>query len=53
MESILLSKFSGYYLRSKLMKTGDVNLIEGNYWHDNYWEIVIVVNVLKLKDKIF
>jgi len=39
MESILLSKFSGYYLRSKLIRTGDVNLIEGNYWHDGYWGI--------------
>lgn len=24
-------------LREKLLATGDAQLIEGNYWHDNYW----------------
>ena len=23
--------------REKLLATGNSNLIEGNYWHDNYW----------------
>ena len=24
-------------LAEKLMETGETHLIEGNYWHDNYW----------------
>jgi ribA/ribD-fused uncharacterized protein len=36
MEEILLQKFSGT-LKSRLLETGDAELIEGNYWHDNYW----------------
>lgn len=30
-------KFSIPSLRSALIATGDAILIEGNYWHDNYW----------------
>lgn len=26
-------------LRRKLLQTGIVQLVEGNYWHDNYWGI--------------
>lgn len=24
-------------LRDKLIKTGNIPLVEGNWWHDNYW----------------
>jgi len=24
-------------LAVKLLNTGDIELVEGNYWHDNYW----------------
>ena len=31
-------KFSNNsHLRLKLIATGDLELVEGNYWHDNYW----------------
>lgn len=34
---ILRNKFSNPQLANKLLATGDRELIEGNYWHDNYW----------------
>jgi len=34
---LLLQKFSKPYLKGKLLRTGDEFLVEGNYWHDNYW----------------
>lgn len=38
MEMALHLKFSqNIYLLKKLINTGDEELIEGNYWHDNYW----------------
>lgn len=37
MESILRSKFSVPELKEKLLSTGNAELIEGNYWHDNFW----------------
>lgn len=30
-------KFKDEYLASLLLMTGDQELIEGNWWHDNYW----------------
>ncbi|RLF65862.1 MAG: DUF1768 domain-containing protein [Thermoplasmata archaeon] len=30
-------KFSIPLLRANLIATGGATLIEGNYWHDNYW----------------
>ena len=30
-------KFQDPVLRQKLIDTGDVELVEGNYWHDNFW----------------
>lgn len=33
----LREKFQKPNLRSKLLATGNEPLIEGNYWHDNYW----------------
>lgn len=33
----LWEKFKNPKLREKLIETGNATLIEGNYWHDNYW----------------
>lgn len=37
MLDLLKIKFSNPDLAQKLKDTGDAELIEGNYWHDNYW----------------
>jgi ribA/ribD-fused uncharacterized protein len=38
MLDILRAKFSrGSNLAKLLLDTGDAPLVEGNYWHDNYW----------------
>ncbi|NOQ49890.1 MAG: DUF1768 domain-containing protein [Nitrosomonadaceae bacterium] len=37
MYQALLTKFFDPVLREKLLATGEAVLIEGNYWHDNYW----------------
>jgi ribA/ribD-fused uncharacterized protein len=37
MTEILKSKFSDPKLMKKLKDTGTAILIEGNYWHDNFW----------------
>jgi ribA/ribD-fused uncharacterized protein len=37
MEEILRCKFSDETLKQKLLDTGDAELIEGNYWHDQWW----------------
>lgn len=36
---LLEQKFKKEPLRSKLLATGDVELIEGNYWNDTYWGV--------------
>lgn len=37
MRRFLEIKFNYPELRAKLLATGNAELIEGNYWHDNYW----------------
>lgn len=37
MRQLLMQKFSYAELRKKLLATGDRTLLEGNYWHDNFW----------------
>ena len=37
MKRYLYQKFMYAELRGKLLATGNAILIEGNYWHDNYW----------------
>ncbi len=37
MLKLLRKKFNNPHLRDLLLATGDEKLIEGNYWHDNYW----------------
>jgi ribA/ribD-fused uncharacterized protein len=37
MLTALRKKFQIPKFRRKLLDTGNMDLIEGNYWHDNYW----------------
>jgi len=37
MLDILRSKYKHPNLRDKLKATGSATLVEGNWWHDNYW----------------
>lgn len=37
MEEIVRAKFTEPSLRRMLLDTKDYELIEGNYWHDNFW----------------
>lgn len=37
MRNLLYQKFANGELLERLMNTGDAMLIEGNYWHDNFW----------------
>ena len=39
MELCLRAKFIIPELRDKLIATGDVQLIEGNYWNDTFWGV--------------
>ena len=34
---LLIQKFRYPDLRKKLLDTGNTELVEGNYWHDNFW----------------
>lgn len=37
MEACLRKKFSRPEMERKLLETGSQELVEGNYWHDNFW----------------
>lgn len=37
MRELLRAKFSQEPLRSRLLETGDAELVEGNVWHDQFW----------------
>lgn len=39
MYDILWIKFNQPDLKEKLLETGDAELIEGNWWHDNIWGV--------------
>jgi ribA/ribD-fused uncharacterized protein len=39
MEWCLREKFKDTKLKEMLLQTGDDELVEGNYWHDNVWGI--------------
>lgn len=39
MYDALIQKFSDPIMKKKLLATGDVTLIEGTTWHDNYWGV--------------
>lgn len=34
---LLQKKFRNPILKAALLQTGDAYLVEGNYWHDNFW----------------
>lgn len=37
MQEVLEAKFTQQYLRRLLLSPGDVELVEGNHWHDTHW----------------
>lgn len=37
MRAVLNAKFADLNLANRLLATGDAALVEGNYWHDQYW----------------
>jgi len=37
MEDFVRQKFKNPLFKEILLDTGDAEIIEGNYWHDNYW----------------
>lgn len=37
MYEVLVEKFKDRVLRGKLLETGEVELVEGNYWCDQIW----------------
>ena len=40
MEGLVRQKFSNdWYLAERLLKTGDAELIEGNWWGDTFWGV--------------
>src|SRR5574337_1059347 len=39
MKELLVQKFSTFELKSKLLATGDQELIEGNWWGDTFWGV--------------
>jgi len=51
MKEGLRQKFSIGHLRVKLKLTGNHKLIEGNYWHDNFWGICSCQKCKNIKGK--
>jgi hypothetical protein len=39
MRELLKQKFAAAELRQQLIETGDREIIEGNYWQDNFWGV--------------
>lgn len=39
MKELLIEKFTNPDLCKKLIDTGNAKLVEGNFWHDNFWGI--------------
>jgi hypothetical protein len=39
MYGLILGKFQDPELKTKLLATGDAELIEGNWWGDVYWGV--------------
>ncbi len=39
MEYCLRQKFEQEPYRTKLLETGDQNIVEGNYWNDTFWGV--------------
>lgn len=41
MEQNLRKKFALASLKEQLLATGTAELVEGNYWHDNFWGVCV------------
>lgn len=39
MNDLLWQKFNQEPFKTKLLQTGSETIIEGNWWHDNFWGI--------------
>lgn len=39
MHDLCSQKFSQEYFKSKLLATGNIEIIEGNYWNDIFWGV--------------
>lgn len=44
MKYCLLQKFTQEPFKSKLLATGDENIVEGNYWNDTFWGVDLKQN---------
>jgi len=51
MMEVLSSKFSVPELATRLLKTGQAYLVEGNYWHDNTWGVCTMLDCPRCKGK--
>ena len=51
MYEVLVLKFQDRVLRKRLLATGDAELIEGNWWHDNTWGNCSCVNCINIEGK--
>jgi len=49
MEELIRFKFSNDPERSLLINTGDIELVEGNYWHDNFWGACTCIKCMLFK----
>jgi len=54
MEELLLQKFNkytNYYAHKLLLETKEQLIVEGNYWHDNFWGNCLCRNCMKMEGK--
>jgi len=49
MEDLVAQKFNIYPLQELLLDTKDQLLVEGNFWHDNYWGNCLCKKCMKVK----
>jgi predicted NAD-dependent protein-ADP-ribosyltransferase YbiA (DUF1768 family) len=49
MRDILTDKFRHKRLMKLLKKTDNINLVEGNWWHDNFWGNCICIECNKVE----
>jgi ribA/ribD-fused uncharacterized protein len=51
MLELLRNKFAPEKMANKLRETKNTKLIEGNYWHDNFWGICVCSTCWAIKHK--
>lgn len=52
MEDLIVQKFNmqnDYHRHKLLLETGDQLIVEGNYWHDNFWGNCLCEKCAKIK----